>query len=328
LTVKKVSRRGLLGASAGFLAAPVTLPGSKSGFAFADTEFPNRTVKFIVPTPPGTLIDLLPRMIGEKLSQQWGKSVVVENRAGAEQILGAEYVARAEPDGHTLLVTPPGPLVLDQWLDTKLAFDPAAFAPVTILAFVPNVLVVNAGTPFKSFQEWVAYAKANPGKLNYGSPGGAAQLAQADLMRQLGIQLVHIPYQGMGPAINDLIAGHIQIMSAAVGTILPHVNAGEVRAIALTGGERLAQLPNVPLVSEFVPGYKDTVWFAVVAPPRTPASVVTKISQGISDALRSADIQSRLSENALIPIGNKPTEALAFIESERARWQTIVRAQQ
>jgi tripartite-type tricarboxylate transporter receptor subunit TctC len=325
-----LQRRGFLRVASGAAASllgPVALCGRRNGFAFAQAGFPSRTVRFIVPTPPGTMLDLIPRMVGAQLSQRWGQSVIVENHPGAEQIVGAELVARAEPDGHTLLVTPPGPIVLDQWLNTKLAFDPTALAPVTVLVMVPNVLVVSAGVPAKTFQEWVAYAKTNPGKLNYGSPGGTAQLAQADLMRRLGLELVHIPYQGMGPAINDLVAGHIQSMFAAVGTILPYIKAGKVRAIAITGGARLEQLPGVPVISEFLPGYDHTEWFAVVAPPRTPAPIVDTIWQGISTSLHSSDIETRLKENSLVPVGGKPNEAAAFLDSERARWRAVVAAQ-
>jgi tripartite-type tricarboxylate transporter receptor subunit TctC len=326
----KFPRRRLLKLASGAAAAllcPTTLFRRTTALAFGESKFPNRTVRFIVPTPPGTMLDLIPRMLGKELSQRWGQSVIVENHPGAEQIVGAELVARAEPDGHTLLVTPPGPIVLDQWLNTKLSFDPSALTPVTVLVLVPNVLVVNPGVPAKSFQEWVAYAKANPGKLNYGSPGGTAQLAQADLMRRLGIELVHIPYQGMGPAINDLVAGHIQSMFAAVGTILPQIKAGKVRAIALTGGERLDQLPGLPVVSEFVSGYNHTEWFAVAAPPRTPAPVVAAVWQGISASLHTGDLENRLKDNVLIPVGSKPNEAAAFLESERARWRAVVAAQ-
>jgi tripartite-type tricarboxylate transporter receptor subunit TctC len=303
------------------------MPAARDGLAFAQAQFPTRTVKFVVPTPPGTLIDVLPRMIGEKLSQRWAKPVIVENHPGAEQVLGAELVARADPDGHTLLVTPPGPLVLDQWLDNKLTFDPSAFTPVTVLVLVPNVLVVNAGLPVKTFEEWVDYAKAKPGALNYGSPGGTAQLAQADLLRRLGLQLVHIPYQGMGPAINDLVAGHIQMMFAAAGTILPQIHAGAVRALALTGGDPLPQLPDVPVISKFVPAYNHVEWFAVVAPPRTPGPLTDTIWHGISDAFGSEDIRSRVTKNLLVPVASRPSDATAFIEKERARWRSVVKAQ-
>jgi len=294
----------------------------------AASTFPERTVKFVVPVPPGTLLHLLPRMTGEKLSARWGHPVIVENRSGATSGLGAEVVARAETDGHTLLAAPPAPLVLSQWLGTKLGFDPAAFVPVTVLVSVPTVLVVNPKVPVASFEEWIAYAKANPAAMNIGSPGmgSTAQLAQEELMRALGLRLLHVPYQGMGPAINDLVAGHIQTMFAAIGTALPHIEEGRLRAIALTGGKRLDRLPGVPVISETIPGFHHVEWFAVVAPPRTPASVVETIADAISEAMRAPDVRERIERASLVMVGNKPAEAAAFIDSERQRWRAIVEA--
>jgi tripartite-type tricarboxylate transporter receptor subunit TctC len=300
--------------------------GLAPGGALAASTFPDRAVKFIVPVPPGTLLDLLPRMLGEKLSARWGHPIVVENRPGAGTNLGAEAVARAEPDGHTLLAAPPAPLVLSQWSGTKLGFDPTAFVPVTVLVTVPSILVVNPKVPVATFEQWIAYAKANPSAMNYGSPGlnTTAHLAQEELLRAVGVRLVHVPYQGMGPAINDLVAGHIQTMFAAVGTALPHIEEGRLRAIALTGGKRLARLPGVPVISEIIPGYDHAEWFAVVAPPRTPALIVESISQAISEALRAPDIHDRIERASLVTIGNKPADAAAFIEGERERWRAIV----
>jgi tripartite-type tricarboxylate transporter receptor subunit TctC len=294
--------------------------------ARAQTAFPERSVKFIVPSPPGTMIDLLPRMLGEKLSARWGRPVIVENRPGAAHIIGAETVARAEPDGHTLLVTPPAPLVLEQWLDPKWAAQAPAFEPVTVLATFPQVLVVNPKVPVKTFEEWIAYAKANPGRMSYGSPGAGttAQLAQEELARALGIELVHVPYQGMGPAINDLIAGHIETMFSAVGTALPFIEDGKLRPIAVTGGQRLARFPDLPVISETLPGFDHIEWFAVVAPPRTPQPTVSALWQAISEALRSPDIQDRLQRVMLVSVGNTPTEAAAFLDRERQRWRAIV----
>jgi tripartite-type tricarboxylate transporter receptor subunit TctC len=219
--------------------------------------------------------------------------------------------------------------VLSQWLGTKLGFDPAALVPVTILAAVPTILVVNPKVPVATFQEWIAYAKANPAAMNIGSPGmgSTAQLAQDELIRSADIRLLHVPYQGMGPAINDLVAGHIQTMFAAVGTALPHIEAGRLRAIALTGGERLARLPGVPVISETIPGFHHVEWFAVMAPPRTSAPVVEAISEAIAEALRAPDVRDRLERASLVLIGNKPAAAAAFIEGERQRWRAIVEAQ-
>jgi tripartite-type tricarboxylate transporter receptor subunit TctC len=300
--------------------------GASTHLTLAQAIFPERTVRFIVPSPPGTIIDLLPRMLSEKLSARWGHPVIVENRSGAAQMIGAETVARAEPDGYTLLVTPPAPLVLEQWLDPKWASQAPAFEPVTVLATFPQVLVVNPNVPANTFQEWIAYAKANPGRMSYGSPGvgSTAQLAQQELMRALGIDLVHVPYQGMGPAINDLIAGHIEAMFAAIGTALPYIDDGKLRPLALTGGHRLARLPGLPAISETFPGFDHIEWFAVVAPPQTPRAPVKAIWQAIAEALRSPDIQDRLQQQMLVSGGSTPEETAAFLERERQRWHAIV----
>lgn len=292
----------------------------------AQASFPERTVKFVVPTPPGTSLDLLPRLFGKKLSERWARPVIVENRAGAAGHLGAEAVARAEPDGHTLLATPPGALVLSQWLDVKLGFDPAAFVPVTVLVKVPTVLVVNSKLPVTSLAEWVAYARANPAAMTYGSPGtgSAAHLAQEELMRALGVQLLHVPYQGMAPAINDLLAGHIQTMFAAASTVLPHIDEGKLRAIAVTGGDRLARLPAVPVITDTMPAYNHIEWFAVVAPPRTPAPVAEEIWQALAAARHDPEVQARLQATTLVPVFSSPVETAAFIAAERERWRTVV----
>lgn len=305
---------------AGALLAPIS--------GFAQVSFPQRTLKFVVPSPPGTSLDLLPRLLGKKLGESSGRSVIVENRPGAAGHVGAEAVARAEPDGHTLLATAPGTLVLSPWLDVKLGFDPLAFVPVTVLVKVPTVLVVNPKLPVKSFAEWIAYAKANPTAMAYGSPGtgSTAHLAQEELMRALGVRLLHVPYQGMGPAINDLLAGHIQTMFAATGTVLPHVDDGKLRAIAITGGDRLARLPGVPVITETVPSYNHIEWFAIVAPPRTPAPVVEAIWQALAAALRESEVKAWLQPTTLELVANSPAQAAAFIEAERGRWRAIAEA--
>ena len=318
------ARRAVLAISVGVALAALSVPARQA----AAQAFPERTVRFIVPSPPGTMIDLLPRMLGEKLSARWGRPVIVENRSGAAHIIGADAVARAEPDGHTLLVTPPAPIVLSQGPGGKPIVPPPSLAPVTVLITFPQVLVVNPKVPAKTFAEWVAYAKANPGRMSYGSPGAGttAHLAQEELKRQLGIDIVHVPYQGMGPAINDLLAGHIETMFAAVGTALPHIDDGKLQAIALTGGQRLARLPGVPVISETVPAFNHQEWFAVVAPPQTPPATVTLLSQAIADAMNAPDVQERLKGSQLIPVASTPADAAAFMDRERQRWRTILDA--
>lgn len=308
-----------LGAALSVLSAPAQHAPAQS--------FPDRTVRLIVPSPPGTIIDLLPRMLGEKLSARWGHPVIVENRSGAAHNIGAETVARAEPDGHTLLVTPPAPIVLNQGAAAKPGAQ-ASLVPVTLLVTFPQILVVNPKVPAKTFEQWTAYAKQNPGRMSYGSPGTGttAHLAQEELKRVLGVSVVHIPYQGMGPAINDLLAGHIETMFAAVGTALPHIEDGKLRAIALTGGERLARLPGIPVIAETLPAFNHVEWFAVVAPPQTPATTVTALWQAISEAMRSPDVQERLKGSLLVPVASAPGDAAAFMESERQRWRAILEA--
>src|SRR5258707_12836917 len=194
----------------------------------ATGEYPNRTIKIVVPAPPGPLLDVIPRIIGEKLSSKWGVPVIVENRPGAAQNLGAEVVAKSAPDGYTLFVSPPGPLVVSQHLRSKLNFDPAAFVPVSLMVELPTVLVVNPKVPASNLQDFIAYAKANPGKLTFGSPGPGStpHLATEQLMKAAGIRFVHVPYQGMAPAMNDLIAGHIDVMIDLFGNTWPNIKEG------------------------------------------------------------------------------------------------------
>ncbi len=204
--------------------------------ATARSDYPNRTVKIVVPAPPGAILDILPRIIADRLSARWGQSVVIENRPGAAQNLGAEAVAKAEPDGYTLLVTPPGPLVISQYYYPKLGFDPTAFVPVTIMVTVPPLLVVNPKVPVSTFQELIAYAKANPNKMTYGSPGAGStpQLAMEKLMSAAGIRLVHVPYQGLAPAQRDLLAGHIDVMIDNLGNALPYIKDAKLKLLAVT----------------------------------------------------------------------------------------------
>jgi len=311
-------------AAAAIVGGVLLVPNASS----AQGTFPDRPVKFVVPSPPGTTLDLLPRILGKKLTERWKQPVVVVNRPGAANVLGAEVVAHSEPDGLTLLATPPGPLVLSQWLESKLPYEPEALVPITVLVLVPQILVVNPKVPVNNFAEWIAYAKAHPSAMAYGSPGGgsAAHLAQDELTRALGVQLLHVPYQGMAPAINDLLANHIQTMFAAAGTVLPQIQEGKLRAIAIAGGDRLAQLPEVPVIKETLPTFNHMEWFAIVAPPRTPPAIVDELWRAISEAAHEPEVQKRLKGLALVPVVNSPSEAAAFIKAERERWRAIVAA--
>ena len=223
--------------------------------AFAQSDYPSRAVKIVVPFPPGATVDTLPRIVAEKLAARWGQPVVVENRAGAAGNLGAEVVARAEPDGHTLLSSPPPPLAINQALYPKLPFDPAAFVPVTVLAEVANVLLVKKGLA-PSLKALIETAKANPGKLNYASAGnGSTTHLTMEWLKILGgVNIVHVPYRGSAPALTDLLGGQVDMMFDNLGNTLQHIQDGKLDAVAVGSAQRLKALPDVPTLGEIFPG--------------------------------------------------------------------------
>jgi tripartite-type tricarboxylate transporter receptor subunit TctC len=254
--------------------------------------------------------------------------VVIENRPGAALNIGAEAVARAEPDGYTLLATPPGPLVVSQHFFPKLAFDPKAFVPVSILVKVPAVLVANPKVPVSTLAQLVAYAKSNPNKLSYGSPGtgNTRQLAMETLMATTGIRFLHVPYQGLAPASRDLLAGHIDVMIDNLGNVVEHIKDDRLKLIAATTETRLPQFPNVPTIAETSPGVTHMDWFAVVAPAKTSPEIAAKLSQAIAEVLKLPDIAKRMSDLYVTPVGSSPAEAAALIKQESDHWQHVIAA--
>jgi tripartite-type tricarboxylate transporter receptor subunit TctC len=307
------------------LCTAVCLAGTVGGLAAAE-DFPNHAIKIVVPAPPGPLLDVVPRIVAEKLSSKWGIAVIIENRPGAAQNLGAEVVAKSEPDGYTLLASPPGPLVVSQHLRSKLNFDPGAFVPVSVMVKLPTVLVVNPKVPVSSLQDFLAYGRANPGKLTFGSPGAGStpHLAMERLMKAAGLRFVHIPYQGMAPAMNDLVGGHIDVMIDLYGNAAPNIKAGKLRLLAVTTQARLSHEPDVPAISDAVPGFDHVEWFAMVAPPGTPDGIVAKLSAAIAEALTLPDVVKRLADLAAIPVVATPDESAAFIKVESARWRDLI----
>lgn len=307
------------------IAAVWTIAPTASGAAAAD-DFPHRAIKIVVPVPPGPLLDVVPRIIAEKLSAKWGVAVIIENRPGAAQNLGAEAVARSDPDGYTLLASPPGPLVISAHLRSKLNFDPDAFVPVSLMVKLPTVLVINPKVPASNLQELLAYAKANPGKLTFGSPGTGStpHLATEQLMKAAGIRLVHVPYQGMAPAMNDLVGGHIDMMIDLYGNVAGNIKEGKLRLLAVTTTARLQQEPAVPTISEVVPGFSHAEWFAIVAPPKTPDVIAATLSTAIAEVLALPDVAERLADLAAVPVGSTPDQAATFIKVESARWKELI----
>ena len=297
--------------------------------ALAQEAFPSKPVRIIVPYPAGGVADLLPRVVGEKLSQKWGQAVIVENKAGASGNIGMAEGARAAPDGYTLVLAPTGNLTVNPSLFPNLPFDVHRdLSPVTLLAQSPNVLVVHPSVPAKTFRELIAFAKANPDKLNFASPGegSGAHLAGELLKLEAGIMATHVPYKGMAPAVNDLLGGNVQMMFAGVSSALQHIKSGKLVALAVASPRRNPQLPDVPTVAESgLPGFDVTSWYGIVVRAGTPPAVIQKIQRDMAEALQAEDVKAKLAGLGLEPVGNTPEEFAALIRAETQKWGDIVR---
>jgi tripartite-type tricarboxylate transporter receptor subunit TctC len=295
--------------------------------AFAQA-YPSRPVRIIVPFAAGGVADLLPRIVGQKLAEKWGQPVVVDNKVGASGNIGMAEGARAAADGYTLVLAPTGNLTVNPFL-FKLPFDTAKdFTPVTVLATSPNVLVVHPSVPARDFRELVAYAKANPGKLNFASPGAGsgAHLAGELLNIEADIKTVHVPYKGIAPAVNDLLGGQVQMMFAGISTVLQHVKAGKLVAVAIATPQRSPQLPDVPTVAESgLPGFDVTSWYGIVVRAGTAPEIVQKLHRDIVEALNNDEVRGKLAGLGLEPMGNSPEAFERMIAAESRKWSEIVR---
>ena len=299
-----------------------------SGTAWGQ-EWPTKTVRIMVPFPAGGSADLLPRIVGEKLAEKWGQPVVVENRPGAAGNIGATVVYQAEPDGYTLLSAPPPPLVINRLLYPKLGFDSTRFVPITVIAAIPNVVLVHPKTGVNSIQELIALAKANPGKLNYASQGnGTTSHLTAELFKTMagGLQIVHVPYKGTAPALADLLAGQVEMMCDNLGVSLPHVKAGKLKALAVASPKRIAALPDLPALAETLPGFEAVAWFGIVGPPAMPGAIAEKVSSSVREALQLPDVRQRLATASAEPMGLTPAQTAAYMKQETERWGAVIRA--
>jgi tripartite-type tricarboxylate transporter receptor subunit TctC len=294
--------------------------------AFAQT-FPTKPVQIIVPLAPGGGTDLLARVIADKLRDKFGQPVTVENRSGAAGNIGADAVFKAAPDGHTLLFTQPAPLVVNNALYGKLTFEPEQFVPIALVSIQDIMLAVNPKVPASTLPELIAYAKANPGKLNFGSSGaGSAPHLAAELFGSMaGVKMVHVPYKGSGESQAATLAGHVDLTFFAFSTALRHTKAGKLRAIAVGGARRNPQAPDVPSISEVLPGYSAASWTAFVAPPNTPAPVAQTLAGAIADIVKMPDVQKRLVDAGDEPAEMTPTQMAAFLREERQRWGTLIK---
>jgi len=299
------------------------------GLVWAQADYPARPVKVIVPSPPGGGTDILARVLAQHFSKALGQPFVVENKPGAGNMIGIESVARSPGDGYTLLVTA-STLALNSVLYKKVPYDPVRdFAPITLAATAPNVLVVNPALPAKSLAEFVALAKAKPGALSYGTPGiGTSPHLSMELLKSMaGIDLQHVPYRGTAAAVTDVIGGQIAATFANALTAKPHVDSGRVRALAVSGPSRVEAFPTVPTVAEAgVPGYEAMQWYGMVAPAGTPPQIIARLHAEAAKALHSNEMKEKLALDGAQPVGSTPAEFAALIRRELDKWTRVVRA--
>lgn len=292
-------------------------------------DYPARPIRIIVPFPPGGTADLMPRIFGEKLAAKWGQPVVIDNRPGAAGNIGAEIVFKAEPDGYTLLSAPPPPLVINQSLYPKLGYDATRFVAVSVMAAVPNVLLVHPKVPANSVPELIAHAKANPDKLVYSSQGnGTTSHLTTEMFKTVagGLKITHVPYKGTAPALAALLAAETNLMFDNLGVSLPHALSGRLRALAVCSERRVATLPQVPAMVEIFPGFVSIAWFGVVAPPKTSPKIAAALSAAIVDALKLPDVRKRLVDLSADPVGSAPAQMAAFMKQDAARWRKVIQA--
>jgi tripartite-type tricarboxylate transporter receptor subunit TctC len=312
--------RGMLMAAAGLVLA-------LANPAFAQSDYPNRPIRLIIPFPPGGSNDVVGRMIGDQLSKQLGKQVVIDNRAGAGGVIGTELASKEKPDGYTLLVISLAHAV-NPWL-YKLPYDPIkAFAPIGVMGSGPNVVVVHPDLPVKSIKDLVDLAKQKPGDIQYASAGiGSFQHLGGELFKlEAGIDMLHVPFKGGGPAMIDVVGGHTKVMFSSLVQTTPHIKTGKLRAIGVGSKERSKVLPDVPSVAEAgVPTYEAVNWWGIVAPAGTPKPIIDKLHAALTASQDSAEVEKQFAAEGAIVVKKSPTEFSAFMESEMKKWELVVK---
>jgi tripartite-type tricarboxylate transporter receptor subunit TctC len=292
--------------------------------------YPDRPVKIIVPTPPGGPVDVIGRITANYLQTTLGQGFVIENRAGAGNTIGSKDAAAAVPDGYTLLYSAASGLIIAPLLHPDAGYDPLkSFDPVALVGATSNVLVVNPAVPAKTVAELVAYAKANPGKVNFSSGGvGVLPHLIGELFKaRAGIDIVHVPYKGGGPSINDLVAGNVQMTFESTAVLLPLIQAGTLRALAVTAPKRIPQLPDVPtMVESGYPNFVTVAWTGLLAPAHTPAGIIAKLNTTINEGLKSPELRTALTRVNFEPLGGTPQDFTATMQSELARWSPIIKS--
>ena len=293
-------------------------------------DYPTKPIRLVVPFPPGGTTDILARAVAQKLSQTWNEQVIVDNRPGAGGNIGADLVAKAPPDGYTLVMGTVGTHAINPNLYARMPYDHVKdFAPVILVAGVPNVLVVNPSLPVRSVRELIDYAKANPGKLNFASSGNGTSIhLSGELFKTMaGVQMTHVPYKGSAPALADLMGGQVQLMFDNLPSSLGLIKAGKLRPLAVTSTERAAALPDVPTIAESgLPGFEASSWFGVLAPAGTPHDVVAKLNRTIEAWLATPEAKEKLLAQGAIAVGGSPEAFAKHIRSETAKWAKVVKA--
>ncbi|QHE83709.1 Bug family tripartite tricarboxylate transporter substrate binding protein [Hydrogenophaga sp. BPS33] len=294
----------------------------------AAQDFPSRPITLVFPGAAGGEPDRIARLVGEKLREKWGQPVVNENRPGAGGNIGAEFVAKAPADGHTLLFTGVGTLAISKAIYPKLGYDPDTLVPVSTVVATPLVIVAHNDVPARTLAELIAYANANPDKLNFGSAGnGTTTHLAGELFESMAkVKMVHVPYKGLAPALTDLVGKRLELLFMDIGSALPQIRAGKVRALAVTSAERSPLLPEVPAAAEAVPGYAASFAFTVVAPAGTPPAIVERLSSTIAEGMKQPAVAKSLLENGTVVVGSTPAQAAATLSQERERMGAIVRA--
>jgi len=295
----------------------------------AAQAYPTKSIRLVAPSTPGDAPDVIARLIAERLSVALGQQVVVENRPGAGGVVGSEIVAKAAPDGYTLIMGNAGSHGINAAVYSKLPYDILKdFAPVSQIAIAPNIFVVNPGLPVTTIQELIAYAKARPGQLSYASGGnGSSSHMSMELLKSMaGIDVVHVPYKGSTPALTDVISGQDAVMSVNMPPAVPHVKAGKLRALAVTTRARTPSMPDLPTVAETLPGYETVAWFGVLAPAGTPKDVVNRLSAEIGRIARSPEMRERLAGMGAEPFGGTPEEFAAVMARDIAKWTELAKS--
>jgi len=312
------------------LAAIVLFIAAGTPTATLAQPYPNRPIKIIVPTPAGGPVDTVGRIVANHLSKTLGQSVVVDNRAGAGNTIGSKDAANADPDGYTLLYSSASGLVLAPMLQKNAGYDPiTSYEPIAVAAQSSNILVVHPSVPVKTVQELVAYAKANPGKVNFSSGGIGVlpHLIGEWFKSRAGLDVVHVPYRGGGPSINGLLAGDVQFTFEGTGVLLPLIEAGKLRALATTSEKRLRELPDLPtMIESGFPGFQSTSWTALLAPAKTPREVIAKLNGQINEVAKSPEFKAALAKLSTEPVGGPPEDLTNLIKADIGKWQPIVKA--